>query len=49
LHITVDESLSVGEAHDVAEHIAADIRACIPNADVLVHIEPRSHERVDGS
>ncbi len=49
LHITVDESLRVGEAHDVAEHIAADIRACIPNADVLVHIEPRSHERVDGS
>lgn len=49
LHLTVDESLSVGEAHDVGEHIAADIRACIPNADVLVHIEPRSHERVDGS
>jgi len=49
LHITVDESLSVGEAHDVAEHISADIRDRIPNADVLVHIEPRSHERVDGS
>jgi cation diffusion facilitator family transporter len=49
LHVTVDESLSVGEAHDVAEHIAADIRGCIPNSDVLVHIEPRSHERVDGS
>jgi cation diffusion facilitator family transporter len=49
LHVTVDESLSVGEAHDVAEHIAADIRECIPNADVLVHIEPLSHERVDGS
>lgn len=49
LHVTVDEKLSVGEAHDVAEHIAADIRDCIPNADVLVHIEPRSHERVDGS
>jgi len=49
LHVTVDESLSVGEAHEVAEHIAADIRDCIPNADVLVHIEPRSHERIDGS
>jgi cation diffusion facilitator family transporter len=49
LHVTVDESLSVGEAHDVAEHIAADIRECIPNSDVLVHIEPRSHDRVDGS
>ena len=49
LHVTVDESLSVGEAHEVAEHIAADIRACVPNSDVLVHIEPLSHERVDGS
>lgn len=49
LHITVDESLSVAAAHETAEHIAEDIRACIPNADVLVHIEPRSHERDDGS
>jgi cation diffusion facilitator family transporter len=49
LHITVDERLSVADAHDTAEHIADDIRACIPNADVLVHIEPRSHEREDGS
>jgi cation diffusion facilitator family transporter len=49
LHITVDERLTVAEAHDVAEHIAGDIRACIPNADVLVHIEPQSHEREDGS
>jgi len=49
LHITVDERLTVAAAHDVAEHIADDIRACIPNADVLVHIEPQSHEREDGS
>lgn len=49
LHITVDEALTVAEAHVTAEHIAEDIRACVPNSDVLVHIEPRSHERVDGS
>ncbi len=49
LHITVDERLTIAEAHDAAEHIAADIRACIPNADVMVHVEPRSHERDDGS
>lgn len=49
LHITVDESLTVAEAHATAEHIATDIRACVPNSDVLVHIEPRSHEREDGS
>jgi cation diffusion facilitator family transporter len=49
LHITVDESLTVAQAHETAEHIAADIRAAVPNADVLVHIEPVSHERDDGS
>jgi cation diffusion facilitator family transporter len=45
LHVIVDERLTVKEAHDVAEHIEADIRDCIPNTDVLVHIEPRSPER----
>jgi len=49
LHITVDETLTVAQAHENAEHIAADIRECVPNADVLVHIEPRSHEREDGT
>jgi cation diffusion facilitator family transporter len=49
LHITVDEELTVAEAHEVAEHISTDIRECVPNSDVLVHIEPRSHEREDGS
>ena len=42
LHVTVDEHLTVGEADKVAEHISADIRRTVPNADVLVHIEPRS-------
>jgi cation diffusion facilitator family transporter len=49
LHITVDETLTVAQAHETAEHIAADIGESVPNADVLVHIEPRSHEREDGS
>ena len=49
LHVTVDEDLTVTEAHDIAEHIAEDIRDCIPNTDVLVHVEPRAHDRVDGS
>lgn len=49
LHVMVDEDLTVMEAHDVAEHIAAEIRACVPNSDVLVHIEPRSPHRRDDS
>ena len=49
LHVTVDEHMSVGEAHGVAHHIAGDIRECLPNVDVLVHVEPRSQDRGAGS
>ena len=47
LHITVDDDLTIGQAHDIAEHIIADIQRRIPNAQVLVHVEPRSEERDD--
>lgn len=49
LHIEVDERMSVREAHDVAEHIETDIRRCLPNVDVLVHVEPASSKHDDGS
>ena len=49
LHIEVDERMSVREAHDVAEHIETDIRRCLPNVDVLVHVEPASSTHEDGS
>jgi cation diffusion facilitator family transporter len=45
LHVMVDPDLTITEAHDIAEHIEDDIRACIPNTDVLVHVEPRSPDR----
>ena len=47
LHVIVDEDLTVAEAHDIAEHIEDDIRACVPNTDVLVHVEPRSPDRFE--
>ena len=49
LHVTVDEDLTITEAHEIAEHITEDIQACIPNTDVLVHVEPKTHDREDGS
>jgi cation diffusion facilitator family transporter len=49
LHVTVDEDLTVTEAHEIAEHITEDIQACIANTDVLVHVEPKTHDREDGS
>ncbi len=45
LHVVVDADLTVTQAHDIAEHIEDDIRGCIPNTDVLVHVEPRSPDR----
>jgi divalent metal cation (Fe/Co/Zn/Cd) transporter len=41
--------MTVGQAHAIAEHITTDITANLPNAEVLVHIEPAAHEREDGS
>ncbi len=49
LHVTVDDDLSITEAHEIAMHISEDIRDCVPNTDVLVHVEPRTHDRVDDS
>jgi cation diffusion facilitator family transporter len=45
LHVTVDDALSIREAHEIAHHISADLHDCLPNIDVLVHVEPRT--RVD--
>jgi cation diffusion facilitator family transporter len=47
LHITVDDDMGIVDAHDAAMHISADIKRRIPNSEVLVHVEPRSHDRED--
>jgi cation diffusion facilitator family transporter len=44
LHVTVPDDMTVAEAHDVAEHITADINELLPNCETLVHVEPRSHD-----
>ena len=49
LHITVPDEMTVGDAHDAAEHIASDIAELLPHTEVLVHIEPSEHERNDHS
>ena len=47
LHITVPDQMTIAEAHDVADHIEADIAERLPNCEVLVHIEPSTHDRDD--
>ncbi|HJW75765.1 MAG TPA: cation diffusion facilitator family transporter [Thermoleophilia bacterium] len=49
LHVTVEDDMGIVDAHDAAMHISEDIRRRLPNAEVLVHVEPRSHDREDDS
>jgi cation diffusion facilitator family transporter len=49
LHITVPGEMTIKAAHQIAEHIETDIAERLPHTEVLVHIEPASHERTDES
>jgi len=42
-HLLVPDAWSVAQAHRLSEEIEARIRALVPNAHLLVHIEPISH------
>jgi cation diffusion facilitator family transporter len=43
LHVTVPAEMLIGDAHDVAEHLEADIAAKLPRTEVMVHVEPQGH------
>lgn len=40
LHVDMEESLTLRDAHDLAERIEMDIRARFPMADVIIHEDP---------
>ncbi|TRO47947.1 cation transporter [Candidatus Bathyarchaeota archaeon] len=40
LHLSVASSLSVKEAHDLNDHLEADIKAVCPNINLTIHVEP---------
>jgi cation diffusion facilitator family transporter len=41
LHLTVDGSVSVSEAHDLTDHLEASLTDALPNMNVTIHIEPK--------
>jgi len=44
-HLTVCKSLTVKDAHDIADHLEDEIEAKILGANVIIHIEPcRDHD-----
>ena len=40
LHLSVDGSLSVKEAHDLTDHLAEELKEEQPNVNLTIHVEP---------
>jgi len=48
-HLSVSESISVRQSHDICDAIERDLKRLIPNASVLIHVEPRPSGREKAS
>ncbi|MBN1459642.1 MAG: cation-efflux pump, partial [Armatimonadetes bacterium] len=43
--IEVPGDMSVNEAHELCDHLEAELRELMPGAQILIHVEPgRKHE-----
>lgn len=40
MHIDLDKDMSLYEAHSIAEEVEANIKAALPNTDVIIHQDP---------
>ena len=40
LHLSVDGSLSVKEAHDLTDHLEEELKEEQPNVNLTIHVEP---------
>ncbi len=40
LHLSVDGSLSVNEAHELTDHLENELKEELPNANLTIHVEP---------
>ncbi len=41
LHLTVDGSLSVKEAHDLTDHLEVELKQELPTVNLVIHVEPK--------
>ncbi len=41
LHLSVDGSLSVKEAHDLTDHLQEEIKEELPSMNLIIHVEPK--------
>jgi cation diffusion facilitator family transporter len=44
LHLVVPRDQSVAEAHELCDHLEADLRALLPGAEVMIHVEPEGRD-----
>lgn len=49
LHLELDPTINVVQAHDITDAVECDLRAAFPNAEVIIHQEPAglADERLD--
>jgi cation diffusion facilitator family transporter len=47
LHLVVSKKLTVSEAHDLSDHLEADLREAFPRSSITIHFEP-CDEQCDG-
>ena len=40
LHLSLDGSLSIQEAHDFTDHLEWDVENELPDVDLIIHVEP---------
>ena len=40
LHLVVPKNADVEEAHRLCDHLEQDIKQCLPQSDVVIHVEP---------
>lgn len=45
LHLSVDGSLTVQEAHDFTDHLEEDLKNELPEVTITIHVEPPENER----
>ncbi len=47
IHVELDATLSLKHAHDVAENVEQEIVKILPDAEVLVHLDPATSKSID--
>ena len=44
MHLELDPNMTLLRAHEISDAVEADIRAALPNADIMIHQDPAGYE-----